>query len=329
MGNRVETFCFGVPVVWVLFVNFGVTIDVIGHDVWTAVPHGFVIHTLNAVNAESVNQTLVQWSHAVVWQQGVEVWFFSDAVVDNGGSVRNFDANHFEEFRTFGCVQSTSFFFSHSCGHLVVFFCTFDHFHWHGSVVGQVFMMVQNPFKTGSPVLSSQICGNFFVNVTPFQAFTDFNSPGQTAVFGTPFGSQTRDQLTVTVGIQCLRPYWAQTFCVSCRLGVQYVEGNEFSGSQFTKYEVGDFFFCRCSWSRWSCWSRGGWCGWCGWGSRGGWSFSWCGRAASGQHHSCSHSQCQNFRQAFSHNVPPISVSRFVLALKSNSSENVNDKAKT
>src|SRR5699024_10219167 len=149
-GNSVEQFALGIPVEWVLGENFLVALDVGGHGVWTIVPHVLIVHRLNSIYAaQLIDHALRHWIQGLICSQCIEVWFFSDAGVDDGVVIRNFHSDHLKELRAFSCSQSKCFFLAQCLGVLVVFLSAFDHFKLHRGIGGVVLIEVQYPFQTG------------------------------------------------------------------------------------------------------------------------------------------------------------------------------------
>ena len=139
--------------------------------------------------------------------------------------VRCFQTNHLTEFGAFLCVQSISLLFGQGLGVFVVFSCAFDHLQRHGGVGRVVLVEVEYPLQTGCEVLC--ITSSFFVavDVYPFYIVAQFEGPGQTAILGTPFFSDTWNQFTLWVSFQQTVYQVAQVFIVLSSLRVQNVEG--------------------------------------------------------------------------------------------------------
>ena len=231
-SNGIEQFCFGIPVHWVFGEDLFVTLDVGSHGVATIVPHGFIVHGTNSISAaQFIYHALSHWVQSNVRSQRIKVWFFSDAVVDYSVIIWSFQTNHFTEFRTFACCQSFCFFFRQGLGVFIIFFCAFDHFDWHCSVRRVIFVEVQNPFQTSCKVLSNTISFFLTIYVNPFYTFTEFEGPGQTAVFCTPFFCDTWNELTFCVRFQQTINQVCQVFSVFQSLAVEDVKSFQFSGS--------------------------------------------------------------------------------------------------
>ena len=86
-------------------------------------------------------------------------------------------------------------------------------------------MEVEYPLQTGQKVLCDTVCFFIAVNINPFYIVAQFEGPGQTAILGTPFFSDTWNQFTFWVSFQQTVYQVAQVFIVLSSLRVQNVEG--------------------------------------------------------------------------------------------------------
>ena len=57
-GNGVKQLAIGIPVGWVFGEDFFVALDVGSHGIATVVPHGLVVHALDAVYAQFIDHCL-------------------------------------------------------------------------------------------------------------------------------------------------------------------------------------------------------------------------------------------------------------------------------
>ena len=243
-GNSVEQEAVFVPVFRVFGKNFFVALQIRGHGVAAVVPHIFVVHCTNAINAaQFVDHSLRHWHTGGVRHQRIEVRFFSSAGVVQGVGIWSFNSNHFTEFRTFTSGESISFFFGQTFGVIVVLLCAFDHLARHRGSDGVVFVEVQGPFQSGQEVVCNAVRFHIAVHVNPFYIVAEFEGPVKTAVFGTPLGRNTWMTFVKAVFFQKTFNEVEKNFKVFVGFAVQNVEGSQFILSQFWQHQIGDFVF--------------------------------------------------------------------------------------
>ena len=247
-GDGIEALAVGiVPVVRALGEDLLVLVFEVGHGVSAVVPHIFPGHVAVAIDTHFFDHFSGERVQAVVGGNGREVRQFVDqSVGDGAGFVINSDANHFGEFGIFVGGQRVSGFgafgFGQFHGVVVVIFSTGDHFHRHGSVVGVVLRIVQNPFQTGSPVGSDDVSLDFAVFVEPGHAFVQGEDPGLAAI-GAFVGLRGIElQVTVVVIRQQTIDQVAENVQVGSSLGIVDIPGFQLTSFGFIGVEVGQFF---------------------------------------------------------------------------------------
>ena len=131
-GDCVKKGALGVPIFRVFGLYLFVALNVGGHEVWSVVPHGLVVHRAHAVRAaQLIDHCLRDWEQAGVGCYRVKIWFRVDAMVNDGVIIRNLNAYHLQEGGTFARSQRVSFFLAQCLGVLVVLVSALNHFQRH------------------------------------------------------------------------------------------------------------------------------------------------------------------------------------------------------
>ena len=163
VGRGVKAYRLGIPVLRILGEHLFVALDVGCQSVSTIIPHILVVHRIDTVYAQFIDQALCQWIETVRGCQGVKIWLFRNTMIDDVVLVNDFHANHLAEFGTFSCCKSTCFFFRESLCILIVFLRAFDHLNRHRGVDRFIFVEIKDPLQPGSKVFRCAV--GFFVGV--------------------------------------------------------------------------------------------------------------------------------------------------------------------
>ena len=228
-GNGVEQIAVLIPVSGVLGQDLLVVLDVGGDGVGTIVPHGHVAHGDHVLNALLIDLSLGDGVQAGGGAQSVEVRSVLGAGVDQSVVIGSLQTDHLGELAVLGQLQSL--FGRQGHGVVIVLLSTLDQLVSHGGVVSVVLVEVQDPLKSGQPVLSSAICLVVAVNVNPGNIIAQLEGPGDTAVLSAPLGSDCGLQLTLLVDFQQTGVCVAQNVQVSSVLGVNHHEILELVGT--------------------------------------------------------------------------------------------------
>ena len=224
-GGSIEKAALGIPIFWILGLNFFIALDVGGHKIWTVVPHRFVIHGAHAVRStQLVNHCLRDWEQARVGCNRVKVRFRVDAVVDDGMVIRDFDADHLQELGTFAGSQRIGFLFAQGLGVFIVLVCTLNHFQRHRGICRVIFVEVEHPLQTGSKVPCVAVSFLLRVDVYPFYSFAQVEGPGQTAVLCIPVLCNAGNRHTMRVNFQQTVPVVTEHIKLFLALRVQHIE---------------------------------------------------------------------------------------------------------
>ena len=242
----IKQFCFSIPVKRILGEDLFVALQIGCHGIASIVPHGLIVDCFIVFNTHLINQCLWCWIQAVIGPQRIEIWLWSQTMVNNGIIIRCFKSNHFTEFGTFSRIQCIRFFCGQGLGIFIILFCTFNHFQWHRSISGIVFMEVEYPFQTGCKVLCITICLFLTVYIDPFYTFAKFKGPSQTAIFSTPFFCNCRYQFTFCINLQQTINQICQVLTILLSLCIQDVEGFQFTANCHRNYQIFDLIFRRC-----------------------------------------------------------------------------------
>ena len=147
--DGIKAGALGIPVSRVFGEHLFIALNVGSHGVAAVVPHVFIVHRLDAVDAQLIHQALCQRVHAGVSANGIEVWFFSGAVINQCIIIRRLNVDHLTEDRALAGIQRISFFLGQALGVLIVLLCALNHLHRHGGVGRIVLIEVEHPLHSG------------------------------------------------------------------------------------------------------------------------------------------------------------------------------------
>ena len=147
--DGVKASALGIPVRRVFGKHLFVTLNVGGHRIAAVVPHIFIVHRLDSVDAQLIHQALCQRVHAGVSANGIEVWFFSGAVINQCIIIRRLNVDHLTEDRALAGIQRIGFFLGQALGVLIVLLGASNHLHRHGGVGRIVLIEVEHPLHSG------------------------------------------------------------------------------------------------------------------------------------------------------------------------------------
>ena len=238
--DGVKAGALGIPVRRVFGKHLFVTLNVGGHRIAAVVPHIFIVHRLDSVDAQLIHQALSQRIHAGVGTNGIEVWFFGGAVINQSIIIRRLNVDHLAEDRALAGIQRISFFLGQALGVLIVLLCALDHLHRHGGVGRIIFIEVEHPLHSGQKVLSGNLSHLVSIDIYPGRVVAQVEGPGQTAVLGAPLLCDARNQLAVVVDLQQTVPDVGQILGVRRSFRVEQVKGSQLRGRYLRKHKVGD-----------------------------------------------------------------------------------------
>ena len=228
MGRFVKTHRFGIPVFRVLGEYLFIALNIGSHRICAVVPHILIVHRIDTVYAQFIHQTLCQRIQTVRGCQCIKIWLFRNTVVDKVMFVENLYSDHLTEFGAFACCKSISFFFRKGLSVLVIFPCTLDHLHRHRSIDCFVLVEVEDPLQAGGKVVCYAISLFIGIDIHPLDPITQMEFPGQTAILGSPFVCNARNDLSPTVGAQQAIPQIIQYYTIVSVLSMQKVKGCQF-----------------------------------------------------------------------------------------------------
>ena len=200
-GDGVEQAGVLVPVRLVLGQGLGVVHDVLGDGVGAGVPHGLVGHAQHVLNALLVDLSLGDRVEGGGGAQGVEIGAGLRAGIGQVGGVGALDA-HLVELGVVLGGQSQSGGLVQALSVVIVVLGAHDHGAEHGSILGGVLVVVQDPLHSGDPVLGGAVGLVLALDVNPGHVVTEHEVPGDAAVRGIPLGGHGGVQLAVGVNLQ-------------------------------------------------------------------------------------------------------------------------------
>ena len=190
-GYCIKAFGVCIPVSIVLGQNFFISLNVAGHDVWSVVPHIFIVACQESVDAQFVDQCLRSRIQTLVSCNGWEVRFFRDTGIDNGVIIRCRNSNHIKELTSLIRGKRTSFFFTETLGIIVIILSPLNQVARHRNIRRTVLVIVQYELQTRQEILRGTVCLFLAVHVYPFHTFTQVERPGN-VIFGIIGFRQTR-----------------------------------------------------------------------------------------------------------------------------------------
>ena len=201
-------------------VALGVALNILLHDVGTAVPHGGVVAGAEALDAQLVDQVLSSRVEAVVGGHGIEIGAGVGAGEHQSVIIRCFHADAEAQHILVGQVGGSV---AQLLGVCVVVGSAHHVVVGHGGVVGLVLVRVHDPLKAHQEVLAGQVGLHLAVDIDPIDIVAQVERPDGGVLVVLPAGSNGGCHLAVAVKTQQAVPQVGDDIGVGSLLGVQHV----------------------------------------------------------------------------------------------------------